>query len=196
MVRNREEAAKLAENSQFNKPGTCQLWTRTIFDAPSVGDRDGDGDADAVDGWKSEPVSYRHGDRKPPRGVPVAWSGGSKGYGHRAISLGPDRNGVYQIRSTDAGGSGKIATVPLDFFEKQWGLGYLGWSETISGLTIPAVVKPDPEPEPPQQSPLSRGWRIDKALNLLKASQKTAKTASRKAQIARAIEAVKQINTL
>jgi hypothetical protein len=117
----------------------CQSWTRTIFGAPSVGDVDHDRDADAVDGWKSEPTSKRHTDRHPPRGVPVAWGGGSHGNGHRAVSLG---NG--KIRSTDAGGRGRVATVDLDWPEKAWGLTYLGWSETISGLEIPVPEKPKP----------------------------------------------------
>lgn len=190
MVRNREEAAKLAESSYNNKPGTCQLWTRTIFDAPSVGDVDRDGDADAVDGWQSEPESARHTDRKPPRGTPVAWGGGSKGYGHRAISLGPDKNDVYQIRSTDAGGSGKIATVPLSFFEERWGMKYLGWSETISGFEIPGA--PVIPPKPPVVK--DRGWRVEKALKLLEFAHRKSKTGKRKRQLAAAIAAVKAIS--
>lgn len=140
MVVNREKAAQRAEASRTNVPGTCQKWTRTQFSAPSAGDVDHDGDADAMDGWKSEPAGKRHPSRKPPRGVPVAYSGGSQGYGHRAISLG---NGM--IRSTDAGGSGKVATVALDWPEKHWGLKYLGWSDTIDGILIPkgpAQAKP------------------------------------------------------
>jgi GH25 family lysozyme M1 (1,4-beta-N-acetylmuramidase) len=133
MVATREEAARIAEASKTNEPGACQKWTRTLFGAPSAGDQDHDGDADAVDGWKSEPQSARHTDRNPPRGVPVAWSGGSHGFGHRAISLGGGK-----IRSTDAGGSGRVATVDLSWPEQHWGLKYLGWSETIDGLPIPA----------------------------------------------------------
>lgn len=154
MVRNREEAAKLAESTQFNVPNTCQLVTRTWFDAPSVGDFDGDGAADAEDGWKSEPVSARHiGDRKPPRGVPLAWTGGSNDNGHRAVSLGPNDRGVYMIRSTDAGGRGKVATVPLEWVELNWGLHYEGWSETIDGIPIPL---------PPKK--VTRGRRVDAAI--------------------------------
>lgn len=152
MVYDRESAARRAESSTTNSPGFCQSWTRNIFGAPSAGDVDRDGDADAVDGWKSEPLSARHeGDRNPPRGVPVAWSGGSKGHGHRAVSLG---NG--KIRSTDAGGLGHVATVDLNWPEVHWGMRYLGWSETISGLHIP--------------KPLSRGANVDAAItNLMNA---------------------------
>lgn len=156
MVLNREQAARAAEASQINVPAACQAWTRGIFDAPSVGDVDRDGDADAVDGWKSEAVHNKHGDRNPPRGVPVAWSGGSHGFGHRAVSLGGG-----MIRSTDAGGRGRVATVPLNWFEEHWGLRYLGWSETISGLAIPL---PPPPPATRVSKFLASGPGYDLAL--------------------------------
>jgi hypothetical protein len=136
---NREQAAKRAEANNTNLHYLCQKWTRQIFGAPAVGDVDGDRDADAVDGWKSEPEEFRHfGDRNPPRGVPVAWGGGAKGFGHRAVSL-----GNRKIRSIDI--NGKVGTVDLSWFERNWGLKYLGWSETMSGLYIPKpVVAPAP----------------------------------------------------
>lgn len=156
-IATRTQAAANARASKTNIPAFCQGWTRGLYLAPSAGDQDHDGDADAVDGWLSEPAKYRHTDRKPPLGTPVAWSGGSNGNGHRAISLGPDEDGVYQIRSTDAGGSGKVATVPLAWFEQHWGLKYLGWNESISGLLIEddtkpaAVAKPKLKPLTPEQ---------------------------------------------
>lgn len=139
----REQAAQRAEASSTNEPEHCQEWTRTMFGAPSVGDYDGDGRADAEDGWKSEPAAHKHpGDRKPPRGVPVSYLGGSKDDGHRAVSLG---GGL--IRSTDAGGWGKVATVPLDWPERHWGLAYAGWSDTIDGQLIPLPPKPVAKPQ-------------------------------------------------
>jgi hypothetical protein len=181
MVRSREQAAKSALSSSRNAPGTCQLWTRERFGAPSAGDVDRDGDADAVDGWKKEPKDKRHpGDRHPPRGVPVAWSGGSHGHGHRAISLGHGK-----IRSTDARGSGRVATVDLDWPEKHWGLHYLGWSETIDGNEIPlsekkakpkpkpkpkpeSKPKPKPEPEPdPEVGPAKKGHHFNFRVHLV-----------------------------
>lgn len=147
MVRNREEAADAAENTHRNEPGMCQQVTRTWLLGPSAGDRDHDGDADAVDGWLSEPQQARHaGDRNPPRGVPVSWSGGRKGHGHRALSLG---NG--KIRTTDGDGEGIVATRDLRWPEQEWGLHYLGWSESITGLTIPEP----PAPLPPQPTRLT-----------------------------------------
>lgn len=195
MVATAQEAVKRARASSFNTPGTCQLWTRTQYSAGSAGDRDHDGDADAVDGWKSEPLSARHTDRKPPLGAPVAWSGGRSGFGHRAISLGPV-DGVYMIRSTDAGGSGRVATVPLGWVERNWGLHYLGWSETITGTKIPGLkvgVAPEPKPEPVVKQKTSRGARIDKALDELEASLKATKNRDRKLYIRLAIAVLEKI---
>lgn len=144
MPSNPEEAVAAALAQTRNVPGTCQYTVRTWLDAPSAGDQDGDGDADAFDGWLSEPRKAQHGgDRNAPTGFPVAWSGGSAGYGHRALSLGK-RNGVTMIRSTDAGGRGVVATVPLSWVEEHWGLHYLGWSETIDGQVIPMPAPPQP----------------------------------------------------
>lgn len=144
-MRNREEAAKVAEADTTNGPGMCQLQTREWLDAPSAGDFDGDGAADAEDGWKREPASARRFDRNPPRGVPVTWLGGPNDNGHRALSLG---NG--KIRSTDAGGRGKVATVDLSWVERNWGLSYAGWSTTINGLPIPLPPEPPKPPTVPE----------------------------------------------
>jgi hypothetical protein len=43
----------------------------------------------------------------------------------------------------------------LDWPEKNWGLKYVGWSETMDGVKIP---KP---------KPLTKGWRVEKAENLI-----------------------------
>lgn len=138
MVFNREEVVRRALASHTNTPDTCQLWTRTIIGVASAGDFDGDGAADAEDGWKLEPARAKHpGDRTPPAGVPVSYLGGSKDNGHRAVSLGGG-----MIRSTDAGGRGIVATVPLDFPETHWGLTYAGWSSTCDGVEIPLPPKP------------------------------------------------------
>lgn len=157
MVFNRDEIVKRALASKTNVPNTCQLWTRTVIGVGSAGDRDRDGDADAVDGWLSEPSAHKHTDRNPPAGVPVSWSGGSHGNGHRAVSLG---HGM--IRSTDAGGSGRVATVHLDWVEKNWGLKYLGWSDTMDGVLIPM-------PPPPPKT--SAGARVEHAIDDLESAK-------------------------
>lgn len=144
-MRNREEAAKVAEADKTNTPGMCQYQTREWLGAPSAGDHDGDGAADAEDGWKREPVSARRYDRNPPRGTPVTWLGGSNDNGHRALSLG---NGM--IRTTDGAGKGNVATRELGWVEKNWGLSYAGWSTTMNGITIPL---PPEAPKPPAKKP-------------------------------------------
>ena len=163
---NREEAALRAEKATTFGVGMCQLWTREIFGAPSAGDRDRDGDADALDGWLSEPSAHRHPeDRNPPRGVPVSFNGGSRGFGHRAVSLG---NG--KIRSTDMSGSyytpGRIGTCTIADIEKAMGVRYLGWSNTITGQVIP--MPPPPAPPKPK---VTRGKVVDQLLRRITKAQ-------------------------
>lgn len=193
MVRSATEAVKAALSDVTNVPGTCQLTTRNWLGAPSAGDRDKDGDADAVDGWKSEPSGARHTDRKPPKGAPVAWSGGNHGFGHRALSLGPDSKGVYHIRTTDGAGEGRVATRPLAWVEQQWGLTYLGWSETITGLTIPGLIVKEPVKPDPAKVLKSRGWMVDRALKLLESTARRTKRPEYKKALLKAIDAVRDV---
>lgn len=169
MVYNRDQAVERAKAAETNSPGTCQLWTRTIFGADSAGDRDRDGDADAVDGWLSEPPAHRHvGDRNPPAGVPVAFAGGSKGYGHRAVSIGGGR-----LRSTDMRNGryfpGRVGTCTIKDIEREMNQTYLGWSNTITGQLIP-MGSPSTQSLPP-----SRGSKVDEALVKLLVAQRRAK---------------------
>lgn len=128
-----------------NVVGTCQMTVRNWFNAPSAGDQDGDGDADAIDGWLSEPVSARRYDRTPPAGKPVAFKNADgSGFGHRALSL-PDG----KFRSTDFDTTtqrykaGVVGTAnSLSALERSMGLVYLGWSLTIDGFPIPEPIKP------------------------------------------------------
>lgn len=179
-VLDRETAAQNAENSDTNRPGMCQSWTRAQFLAPSAGDQDQDGDADAVDGWLSEPKESRHKTRKPPRGTPCRWEGGSDNNGHSAVSLGPI-DGHYMIRTTDGNGLGRTATVPLDWPEKEWGLKWLGWSDTIDGEEIPKPTAAE------------RKTKIQKAIDLLIEARDRAR---RRGYNARSTELSKRIRQL
>lgn len=167
-IRNREQAADAAEASHSYRAGACQLWTRTMFNADSVGDVDGDRDADAIDGWLSEPSSAKHyNDRNPPRGVPVTFSGGRRGFGHRAVSLGGGR-----VRSTDMSDNGlsyqpgNVGTTSIREIETSMGLDYIGWSETMSGVRIPM---PPGAPQPP---PKPKSNSVTKARDLLVKAEK------------------------
>lgn len=141
-MRNREEAARVAEADHFNEVGLCQQQTRFWLDAPSIGDFDGDGLPDAEDGWKSEPLSARipASDRKPPRGTPASFTGGSKDAGHRALNLG---NGL--VRSTDflngKWSPGHVGTGPIAQVEAALGVTYVGSSTTMNGHPIPLAPK-------------------------------------------------------
>ncbi|WP_314148244.1 hypothetical protein [uncultured Leifsonia sp.] len=108
--------------------------------------------ARAIDGWTGSPL--KHADRSPQLGAPVyysaASSGATAGDGHVAIYVG---NGM--IRSTDAGGYGINATVPLDWPERAWGRRLLGWTGDILGHdlrlgTAPAGTGPA-TPIPPKR---------------------------------------------
>lgn len=171
-LRTPKQALAVADSRTTNIPGACQAETRDYYGAPSVGDFDGDGAADAEDGWKSEPVTAKRFDRNPPLGYPVAFLGGRNDNGHRAISRG---NGM--IRSTDfdettrryrAGvrGNGTIEEI-----ERAMGVKYVGWSKTIDGIPIP------PDPKPPKKL----GWRIKKAQELIKGAKR--KPGTRRARL-------------
>ena len=127
----RNQAIVNALASQAYAVGMCAKWTRERYGLPALGDFDRDGDADAVDMWKACALKHA-GDRNPPAGVPVFWSGGSRGHGHAAISLG---DGF--IRTIDRPTSGKVGTVPLGEIERAWGLKYLGWTADLYGHEIP-----------------------------------------------------------
>lgn len=195
MVRSAPQAVKAANATKKNKKGMCQMVTRGWLLGTSAGDRDKDGDADAVDGWLSEPKDQRFTDRKPWIGAPVAWSGGSGGFGHRALCVGYDDKGVPLIRSTDANGATNVATRPLSWFEQEWGLKYLGWSKTITGVPIPGLiappnlVKPAARPNPVKKS---RGAAADRGLAELKKAKAPAGTL-RAQRIAAAVKAAEAI---
>lgn len=183
-----EKAVEEALSTKTNTPGMCQKVTREWFNAPSAGDQDKDGDFDAFDGWLSEPVTARRpGDRNPPEGYPMSWSGGAKGHGHRAISLG---NGF--VRSTDVPRAGVVGTVHVDWFERNWGLSYLGWSTTIDGQRIPPNPRPNPE-DGDLDSDNGRVTKVDRAIALLESARRRAKA---KGYTARVEELTKEIRHL
>jgi cell wall-associated NlpC family hydrolase len=127
-------AAALTESSRpsRNWTGLCMMFTRMMYGVSAVGDYDRDGDADAVDGWKS--ARRKHPTKDPydiPRGVPVFWSGGRDGYGHAAISVGGG-----QMWSTDIERDGKVDLAPIADVKRKWGLELLGWTEDINGTTV------------------------------------------------------------
>lgn len=126
MVYSAERSARNAEADTRNQVGMCLAQTRQWCGIPSRY-------PDASTAWRN--ANYRKvGDKTNiPRGAAVYWTGGSKGYGHIALSLGGGR-----IRSTDAGGSGRVATRDLSWFARHWpSLRYAGWAWNINEVHIP-----------------------------------------------------------
>lgn len=176
MTRTRSEVVAAARASISYTTRMCMQWTRVQAGLPAVGDFDGDGAADAEDGWKAS-VQKHPGDRKPPAGTFPWWGGGSADNGHVNVSLGPDKNGQYWVRGIDTPTKGLVGTVPLEWVEENWGLPYMGWTPSIGQHVVP-------EDAPAPIVELTRGRLIDEALNKLKkAKGKPVKMAKVKAAI-------------
>ncbi|GAA4739421.1 hypothetical protein GCM10023350_24800 [Nocardioides endophyticus] len=121
------ETVAAAQASMYNVPGQCLGWSREQADIPSRF-------MDAATAW--EHATGRHSrDTTPPKGAAVYWTGGSGGHGHIAISVG---NGM--VRSSDAGGSGVVATISLRQLTREWHLTYVGWADSINGYRIRGVA--------------------------------------------------------
>lgn len=115
------QAAKAFTRKQTNRVGMCLWECQEIYPTnhwyPS-----------AIEQWRN--AEHKHTSQKNiPVGAPVYYSGGR--YGHIVLYVGDG-----MVRSTDAGGSGRMATVPIDWFAKAWGYRYEGWSEDLGGRMI------------------------------------------------------------
>ena len=134
MARTGADAIAWARNvSRYNPPGMCQQFTRLAFGA-------GGGAPSASKAWdwakKKHPTKNAN---SIPAGVPVFWKGGSRGFGHVAVSLG---NGL--VRSTDWPRSGQVGTARITDISRAWNQRLMGWTEDINGVTVykPKPVKP------------------------------------------------------
>jgi len=134
MVYDAQTTAHRAEQDDTNAVGYCLQWCREKAGIdPLYGD--------AATAWAH--THDRHpGALDPPRGALAYWTGGSHGYGHIAVSVGNGR-----IRSTDAGGAGRVATVPLAWVRNTWGLPYAGWAWDVNEITIPHGEEDDMSPD-------------------------------------------------
>lgn len=123
-VRSGEAAVRWAlSQSSWQPPGMCQQFTRMTFNV-------GSGFPSAHDAWYG--ADHRHPETNPlkiPRGVPTYWLGGSRGFGHAAVSLG---SGL--VRSTDWPYSGRVGTARItDIWSNQR---LVGWTEDINNVTV------------------------------------------------------------
>ncbi|MDH2414889.1 hypothetical protein [Nocardioides sp. CER19] len=126
----RSNAAQIvakAMHSVSNVPGMCLVWSRHQAGIPSKY-------SDAATAWRHA-TGRRPRDPNPPRGAAVYWTGGSHGFGHIAISVGHGK-----VRSSDAGGQGDVATVPIHHLSREWDLHYAGWANSINGYRIRGIT--------------------------------------------------------
>jgi hypothetical protein len=119
-MKNGKEAAKAFKQKTTNRVGKCLWECQEIYPTnhwyPS-----------AIAQWEN--AKKKHRDKKAPIGAPMYYRGGK--HGHIVLYVGDG-----MVRSTDAGGSGKMATVPIEWFQRAWGYEYLGWSEDLGGKMI------------------------------------------------------------
>ena len=120
-MRTGKEAAKAYKQQTTNRVGMCLWEVQEAFQTnhwyPS-----------AIEQWRN--AKKKHTGRKNiPVGAPVYYEGGR--HGHIVIYVGDG-----MVRSSDAGGAGRMATVPIDWFKQAWGYTFVGWSEDIGGRDI------------------------------------------------------------
>jgi hypothetical protein len=112
-------------------PGYCLRYVRGWLDIPPLY-------PDATTAWRN--ATGRHvGDRTPPMGAPVFWTGGPRNFGHIAIYAGGGR-----IVSTDLPTSGRVGLVELGLPAARWGHKFAGWAEGFNGQTVLDFIPPPP----------------------------------------------------
>lgn len=127
MTRSAGAAVAWAKGQHYFHTGYCQMFTRLAFAV-------GSGYPSATAAWRgsrhkhSVSVSNAH---TIPAGVPVYWTGGSKGYGHATVSVG---GGL--VRSTDWPSRGRVGTARISDITRSWGLHFEGWTEDINGVRV------------------------------------------------------------
>ena len=124
VVQSAKEAMDNAAGTTTCDVGYCLWQTQEWLESPHMY-------PDASSQWNA--AKYKHaGDRTPPEGAPVFWTGGGSGYGHACVSMGDGK-----VRSTDQQSNGKCATVTIDEVDADWGnLTYKGWTEDIADVRL------------------------------------------------------------
>jgi hypothetical protein len=108
----------------------------------------------AIDAWYGA-VKRHPGDRNPPTGAPMFYSGGQ--YGHIVI----DNAKADGMRSTDNPSSGRVGETDVDWPVRAWGQTYLGWTEDLNGVDLPLGDVDDDEGDDMQQQDEIAEWSPD-----------------------------------
>jgi hypothetical protein len=132
MVRTGAEAGAWAKaHTQWHPNGMCAQFTRSCF---GVGALYGSARLQ----WLNAQHKHRTSDPLSiPAHVPVYWSGGSRGYGHVAFSVG---GGL--CRSTDWTSGGHVSVARISSIHAAWGHTLVGWAEDINRVRIWTPPKP------------------------------------------------------
>jgi hypothetical protein len=123
-MRSASQAVKKARQYTRYRTGYCLNFVQTMLGAPWSG-------PSAIWAWNHAKHKHR-GDKNPPPGVPVYWSGGR--YGHIAVSVGGGR-----VRSTDWPSRGRVGECSIDQLTRAWRKHYEGWASDIGGQNISGV---------------------------------------------------------
>jgi hypothetical protein len=174
-------AYQSAHGPQFGL-GQCMMRNRLLVDAPAIGDYDGDGSADAEDGWKF--AKRKHPTTRVndiPGGCFVWWGGGSRDNGH--VAFAPVERPGY-CWSTDIERAGYFDLVPIGLIAAKWGLSLLGWSEDIDGVTVYDPSARQPAQEDPNMALLADLIAVAKKhdVSLVKAARVLLRRAAENAQ--------------
>lgn len=136
---------ELARRNTTITEGMCVFHVRTVMRIMSpTGDVDGDGDADAHDGWKR--ARDKHFVNGPsyqlPRGVPVWFAAfpQARRHGHVAIATGYGKGRGSWVWSPGVPAApDKWRRVTIGELEDGWSLDTVGYSYDLNGQPVPDV---------------------------------------------------------
>lgn len=118
-------AIKRAKAQAASAEGECLHDVAEAFQFPHIY-------GSAIAAWNASTGKHPETDpMKIPRGYVIFWSGGSRGFGHIAISLG---NGL--CLSTDILRTGLFDVVPITRIHEAWGLTLLGYATNFENEDI------------------------------------------------------------
>lgn len=137
-LRTPAQAIAFARRTKTFEEGFCLVFVRNAFGVDALF-------PSAAAAWRG--ASFKHpvtSGMQVPRGAPVYWTGGSKGFGHIAIGTGNGR-----CWSSDAGGPGRTAKVSIDELTDRFNIDFQGWAEDVNGVRVfDASGRPKPQANP------------------------------------------------
>ncbi len=119
------QAIAFARRTSTFPEGFCLVFVRNAFGVSALF-------GSAAAAWNG--AQFKHpvsSGMQVPRGAPVFWTGGSKGFGHVAIGTGNGR-----CWSSDAGGAGRTAKVNIDELTDRFNIDLQGWAEDVNGVRV------------------------------------------------------------